>query len=258
MSLQLLQVRLDSCSVRRRAKRTFRFADSTLSRPKIGASRHRRVASTERTVPRGVHSMRWRRHCESEGSLVLRVETNEECGERGGAGSVRMIRGELALRAAVVAAVVLVTGSIFLGRSVADVPERDTSYRSEVTTTPDGTPLVPGTPCTATARACVDLASHNAWLLRDGAVIRGPVKFVDGDAADPTPRGTYAVEWKAEQYTSREYLVQMPYSVFFAPGGIAFHEGGQSTPSAGCVKLVRADAVAFFNELQVGDEVQVK
>ena len=94
--------------------------------------------------------------------------------------------------------------------------------------------------------------------MHDGAVTRGPVKFVDGDLQDPTPRGTVAIEWKAEQYTSREYLVQMPYSAFFAPGGIAFHEGGQATPSAGCIKLVRDDAIAFFNALQVGDEVQVK
>lgn len=166
-------------------------------------------------------------------------------------------RAQIAARAGVVAMVTLVLGSFVLGTSAADVPERDTPYRGP-TTSPTGEPLVPGTPCTATARACVDLDTHNAWLLRDGAVIRGPVKFVDGDPADPTPRGTYAVEWKAEQYTSREYLVQMPYSVFFAPGGIAFHEGKQSTPSAGCVKLVRDDAVAFFNDLQVGDEVQVK
>jgi lipoprotein-anchoring transpeptidase ErfK/SrfK len=65
------------------------------------------------------------------------------------------------------------------------------------------------------------------------------------------------VQWKAEQYTSREYLTQMPYSVFFADGGIAFHEGTQDTPSAGCVKLEHEDAKAFFYFLQRGDEVQI-
>ncbi len=65
------------------------------------------------------------------------------------------------------------------------------------------------------------------------------------------------MQWKAEQYTSREYLTQMPYSVFFAEGGIAFHEGAQDNPSAGCVKLEREDAKAFFYFLQVGDEVQI-
>jgi lipoprotein-anchoring transpeptidase ErfK/SrfK len=65
------------------------------------------------------------------------------------------------------------------------------------------------------------------------------------------------VQWKAETYTSREYLVQMPWSVFFADGGIAFHEGNPATFSAGCVKLDAEDARAFFDFLQVGDAVQI-
>lgn len=116
---------------------------------------------------------------------------------------------------------------------------------------------VAGTPCTATARACVDVDGRKAWLMDGGTVVRGPVQVQTGDQEDPTPLGTFSVQWKAEQYTSREYLVQMPYSVFFAPGGIAFHQGRQDTPSAGCVKLLEADAKAFFTHLQVGDEVQV-
>jgi hypothetical protein len=117
--------------------------------------------------------------------------------------------------------------------------------------------LVEGTPCTATAEACVDLARGVAWLIDDGAVSRGPVGVATGDDQDPTPRGTFTVQWKAEQYTSREYLTQMPYSVFFADGGIAFHEGRQDTYSGGCVKLTHDDAVAWFGYLQVGDQVQI-
>ena len=117
--------------------------------------------------------------------------------------------------------------------------------------------LVDGTPCTATAKACVDLADGRAWLLAGGVVTRGPVHVMTGDPDDPTPVGTFHVQWKAEQYTSRQYLVQMPYSVFFADGGVAFHEGRQDTYSGGCVKLGHNDAVAWFNDLQVGDEVQV-
>jgi lipoprotein-anchoring transpeptidase ErfK/SrfK len=117
--------------------------------------------------------------------------------------------------------------------------------------------MVAGTPCTATARACVALGERLAWLLDDGKVVRGPVAIQHGDAEDPTPLGTFAVQWKAEQYTSREYLTQMPYSVFFADGGIAFHQGTQDTPSAGCVKLDQENAKAFFHYLQVGDEVQI-
>jgi hypothetical protein len=117
---------------------------------------------------------------------------------------------------------------------------------------------VPGTPCSTPAHACVDLATREAWLISDGEVVRGPVAITDGDAAAPTPRGTFTVEWKAEQWVSREFNVPMPYSVFFAPGGIAFHEGRQDTPSAGCVKLAHDDAKAWFEHLRVGDEVQVR
>ena len=49
----------------------------------------------------------------------------------------------------------------------------------------------------------------------------------------------------------------MPWSVFFADGGIAFHEGNPDTASAGCVKLDEEDAHAFFTYLQVGDAVQI-
>jgi lipoprotein-anchoring transpeptidase ErfK/SrfK len=122
---------------------------------------------------------------------------------------------------------------------------------------PPGPALVAGTPCTATARACVALGERLAWLIDSGNVVRGPVQIQHGDSEDPTPRGTFKVQWKAEQYTSREYLTQMPYSVFFADGGIAFHEGTQDTPSAGCVKLEPEDAKAFFYFLQKGDEVQI-
>ncbi|WP_218604462.1 L,D-transpeptidase, partial [Pseudonocardia abyssalis] len=118
--------------------------------------------------------------------------------------------------------------------------------------------FVPGTPCTVTARACVDLAGRTSWLIENGAVRRGPVPVMIGDEIDPTPQGTFQVEWKAEQWTSREYLTQMPYAVFFAEGGIAFHEGPQDTNSAGCVKLTHENAMAWFEYLQVGDEVQIR
>ena len=118
-------------------------------------------------------------------------------------------------------------------------------------------PLAEGTPCVATVRACVDLDGEQAWLLDGGEIVRGPVEIVTGDTDDPTPKGRFTVQWKAAQYTSREYLVAMPWSVFFAPGGIAFHYGDPSSPSAGCVKLSMDNAHAFFQFLNVGDPVQV-
>jgi hypothetical protein len=50
----------------------------------------------------------------------------------------------------------------------------------------------------------------------------------------------------------------MPWSVFFADGGIAFHSGDPNKSSGGCIHLSPADAVAFFNNLQLGDHVQVR
>ena len=49
----------------------------------------------------------------------------------------------------------------------------------------------------------------------------------------------------------------MPWSVFFEDGGIAFHSGSPSRSSAGCIHLEPADAEAWFNYLQIGDQVQV-
>jgi hypothetical protein len=116
-------------------------------------------------------------------------------------------------------------------------------------------PSVP--PCLPTARACVDLGTAHAWLLDAGRVVRGPVRITPGHETTPTPRGEFTVQWKAQTYTSREYNRPMPWSVFFAQGGIAFHEGSPDTFSAGCVKLGADDARAFFEFLQVGDRVQV-
>jgi lipoprotein-anchoring transpeptidase ErfK/SrfK len=49
----------------------------------------------------------------------------------------------------------------------------------------------------------------------------------------------------------------MPYSVFFAPGGIAFHEGSVTENSHGCVHLAPDAAPVFFDSLVRGDVVQV-
>ncbi len=118
--------------------------------------------------------------------------------------------------------------------------------------------LVTGTPCTYTARACVDLKTNTAWLIHDGSVTRGPVGVSHGGKGEETPTGVFHVQWKDQNHKSAEYNnAAMPFSVFFADGGIAFHEGNPKNQSAGCVHLAHDDAVAWFDDLQVGDEVQV-
>lgn len=157
--------------------------------------------------------------------------------------------GRYGIAAVVVALVAAVTAGVA-------VAEPDPAAGPQTPRPASGAPVA-GTPCTASARACVSIAQRTTWLIEDGRVSYGPVTMRPGDAADPTPRGTFAVQWKAEQWTSRESYTQMPYSVFFADGGVAFHEGGMDSPSAGCVKLNRTEAQHYFATLQVGDQVQV-
>jgi lipoprotein-anchoring transpeptidase ErfK/SrfK len=118
--------------------------------------------------------------------------------------------------------------------------------------------LVDGTPCTVTAKACVDLDSHQAWLISAGKVVGGPVEMMPGAPDEPTPVGTFSVLWKDKNHVSEEYPgAQMPNSVFFTDGGVAFHEGSLTRFSAGCVHLSKADSESFYDYLQVGDQVQV-
>lgn len=118
---------------------------------------------------------------------------------------------------------------------------------------------VEGTPCTDAAEACVDLAAGQAWLIDDDDIVRGPVPINFGGEGRETPRGDFRVEWKNADHRSSEFDgAPMPFAVFFAPGGIAFHEGDVNSRSAGCVRLGHEDAKAFFEFLSVGDDVEVR
>jgi lipoprotein-anchoring transpeptidase ErfK/SrfK len=114
--------------------------------------------------------------------------------------------------------------------------------------------------CPAKATACVDLARHLTWLQSAGRVTFGPVRAEPGPpgSAHATPRGTFEVSWKAgPDFVSNIYHEPMPWAVFFAPGGIAFHGGSLATPSHGCVHLTVADAHYYNQHLPDGAEVVV-
>jgi hypothetical protein len=159
----------------------------------------------------------------------------------------------VAFLSAIVLGMSCLAGAAFAGTAFAD----DDSDGG-----PDNT--VAGTPCTATARACVDLTNHNAWLIQNGKVIRGPVPVSSGGDGAETPPGTFHVLLKDKDHKSNEFKMPngqdapMPWSVFFEAGGIAFHSGDPAKASAGCIHLSPADAQAWFTNLQVGDEVQVQ
>jgi lipoprotein-anchoring transpeptidase ErfK/SrfK len=113
-----------------------------------------------------------------------------------------------------------------------------------------------GTPCLATARACIELSGNRAWLIRDGAVQYGPVPITHGRKGFRTPPGTFRVTFKNRDHVSSIYDAPMPYSVFFN-GGIAFHQGSLRQTSHGCIHLSRDAAKSFFGSLGRGDVVQV-
>jgi lipoprotein-anchoring transpeptidase ErfK/SrfK len=115
---------------------------------------------------------------------------------------------------------------------------------------------VAGTPCRATARACVELGTNRAWLIRDGVVEYGPVPITHGRKGYSTPAGTFRVSFKSRDHVSSVYDAAMPYSVFFN-GGIAFHQGSLREKSHGCIHLSRTAARTFFGSLVRGDVVQV-
>jgi lipoprotein-anchoring transpeptidase ErfK/SrfK len=112
--------------------------------------------------------------------------------------------------------------------------------------------------CVVTAFACADLSAHVTWLQSGGRITYGPVPMEPGGAGDPTPRGIFHVAWKAgPHYISTSYGVPIPYAVFFAAGGVAFHEGSLTTSSHGCIHLTMAAARYYNEHLPVGAEVAV-
>jgi lipoprotein-anchoring transpeptidase ErfK/SrfK len=112
--------------------------------------------------------------------------------------------------------------------------------------------------CAPAASACADLDAHVTWLQSGGRITYGPVRMEPGGAGDPTPRGIFHVAWKAgAHYISTSYGVPIPYAVFFAAGGVAFHEGSLTTSSHGCIHLTMAAARYYNEHLPVDAEVAV-
>lgn len=151
-------------------------------------------------------------------------------------------------------------GTALAGSAIADTGVESNSVAQQSHTEP----VAPGTPCGASTRACVDLQTQRAWLIRDGKVTYGPVPIASGGAGRETPIGhSFRVYRKNIDHRSGEFKdpngqpAKMPYAVFFADGGVAFHSGNVATSSAGCVRLDREPSQRFFDDLVEGDKVQV-
>jgi L,D-transpeptidase catalytic domain len=128
-------------------------------------------------------------------------------------------------------------------------------FAATAASSPVLSPSVRGS-CPPAATACADLSARLTWLQSDGTITYGPVRMEPG--LPRTPRGTFHVGWKAgAHYMSTEYHEPMPYAVFFAPGGIAFHGGSLTVPSHGCIHLDIGSARYYYDHLPVGAEVVV-
>jgi hypothetical protein len=77
--------------------------------------------------------------------------------------------------------------------------------------------------------------------------------------ADPGPRSSSPPREPAAKgiVLSTSYGVPIPYAVFFAAGGVAFHQGSLTTSSHGCIHLTMAAARHYNEHLPVGAEVAV-
>ena len=112
--------------------------------------------------------------------------------------------------------------------------------------------------CPPEARACIDLGKQRSWLQDNGRITHGAVPISSGAAGYETPKGVHYVNRKVRDEISREFNnAPMPYSVYFTYNGIAFHEGSVNLMSHGCIHLNHADAVKYFDTLQIGDMVYV-
>ena len=109
--------------------------------------------------------------------------------------------------------------------------------------------------------ACVDLTHQTTWLMKDGTVVYGPTVMRSGMAGHATPAGDYRVDWREPKSWSVPYEVWLPYWQSFN-GDIGFHQTTSylheaSLGSHGCVNLLPADAVAYWDTLGEGSSVRV-
>lgn len=172
--------------------------------------------------------------------------------------------GRAAGLASVVLLTVLTVWALTQVPSASDTPKHRAAPTTQQTPRPQAVPHIKPAvenKCPATATACVDEHLRISWLQHGGKITYGPVPVMPGSDGPQdsvaTPKGTFHVMRKDADHVSSEFGEPMNNSVFFAAGGIAFHEGSLVDTSHGCVHLSPADSARYFQELQKGAEVAV-
>ncbi len=111
--------------------------------------------------------------------------------------------------------------------------------------------------CTVHNGACLEKHSNRAWLVFNGKTSYGPVQISHGKPGYETPVGTFSVLRKVKNDWSVPYNGPMPNAVYFTSNGIAFHQGDVNVQSHGCIRLTPAASLVFYDNLAIGEKVQV-
>ncbi|MCP2202415.1 L,D-transpeptidase [Lentzea flava] len=99
--------------------------------------------------------------------------------------------------------------------------------------------------------------SNRAWLVTNGVTSYGPVPISHGKPGHATPVGMFSVLRKVKNDWSIPYNGPMPNAVYFTYDGVAFHQGDLNAQSHGCVRLTWEASQVFYDNLFVGEQVQV-
>ncbi|MEZ5387475.1 MAG: L,D-transpeptidase family protein [Prosthecobacter sp.] len=104
----------------------------------------------------------------------------------------------------------------------------------------------------------IDLSSQRAWVTKQGRVINSTTVST-GRAGYSTPAGRYVVTDKHKSHTSTIYHVAMPWFMRLNCGAIGLHSGYVTgrPASHGCIRLPYQKAKEFFQQVAVGDEVEI-
>ncbi|MDX8054543.1 L,D-transpeptidase [Lentzea sp. BCCO 10_0798] len=111
--------------------------------------------------------------------------------------------------------------------------------------------------CTVYNGACLEKHTNQAWLVFNGKTSYGPVTVSHGKPGYETPVGTFSVLRKVKNDWSVPYNGPMPNAVYFTADGIAFHQGDTAVQSHGCIRMTMDASLVFYDNLMIGEQVQV-
>jgi len=104
----------------------------------------------------------------------------------------------------------------------------------------------------------VNLTNQRAWVTHAGRVVNSTAVST-GREGYRTPAGRYVITDKHKSHTSTLYHVAMPWFMRLNCSAIGLHSGHVTgrPASHGCIRLPYEKAKEFFQQVAVGDEVEI-